>query len=274
MHKSIKLSILFSICVVFISCNMSSMNKPSLSFMTVSDTLYKPNDDYKKTILVWKNYYEKCMNEQLFYDAFYLQLQDKVYIGSINSEQELDVNKKIHILDTSNNKNIFDLLAFISSANCSDTISINGHLKNDFYSEVVKAFNATPEYNSLASFIDTVEMRIIIGTMYNNSIRPDSLISLLNRTKDSSLIHFKELLLMPENALLAQTVEVVGFTAEFPLTGKISDQQKKQFEKEVYFHLDNSIGNSSLLILPNNHLRIMINKRYTVLGKFLKLKED
>ena len=100
------------------------------------------------------------------------------------------------------------------------------------------------------------------------------MISLLNRTKDSSLIRYKELLLKPENALLAQTVDILGFTAEFPLKTKLSASQEKQLAKQVSFTVNGSNENGSIMLLSNNNLVIKINKRYSVLGRFLKLKAE
>jgi len=111
MFKNDKLFIVYFICVAFVSCNFDIKEKSKLTFLPISDTLYKPNNDYQQTLSIWKNYYKQCVNENLFEDAFYLQLQSKLYIGSINNEHEMDVNKGIHILDTSNYKNIFNLLA-------------------------------------------------------------------------------------------------------------------------------------------------------------------
>src|SRR5439155_11399424 len=142
------------ICVAFVSCNTNGKGKTQLTFVSVSDSLYKHNDDYKQTLSLWKNYYKQCTNENLFTNAFYLQLQSKVYIGSINNDHEMDVNKGIHILDTSNYKNIFNLLSVENSANCHDTINLNNNLKTDFYSEVITALNASPEYKGLTSVLD------------------------------------------------------------------------------------------------------------------------
>jgi hypothetical protein len=96
---------------------------------------------------------------------------------------------------------------------------------------------------------------------------------MLSTTHDSSLIRFKELLLKPENALLAQTVEVLGFSAEFPLKMNLSTTQVTQLAKEFFFNINSSTDTGSIILLSNNNLRIQINKRYTVLGRFLKLKE-
>jgi len=267
------LIVFFCICVAIVGCNTGS-KQPRVKFETVSDSLYKPDDNYKQNLIIWKNYYEQCMKEQLFTDAFYLQLQDKLNIGSINNEHEMDVNKGIHILDTSNNNNIFNLLAFINSNNCGDTIHLNNNLRISFYDEVVKALDSSPEYKNLTANFDSLLMTIKIGTVYSTALRPDSLISILNRTKDSSLMYFKELLLRPENALLAQTVDILGFSAEFPLKTRLPASQEKQLAKKVSFTVDGSNENGSIMLLSNNTLFIKINKRYSVLGRFLKLKAE
>jgi hypothetical protein len=274
MFNNYRLFILCFISGTLLCCNMNTREKIKLGFVSVSDSLYKSNDEYKQNLAVFKKYYEDCANEQLYPDVFYLDLQQKMYIGSINNEQELVVNKGINVLDTSNGKNIFDLLAVISSSNCYDTISLNSNMRKIIYVDVVNALNTLPEYKSLSTIIDTVQMKLRIGTVYNTSLRTDSLISLLNRTQDSSLIRFKQLLLMPRNALLAQTIDVMGFTAEFPLKGKLSGQQKKQLAKEVYISPLGATEYSSILLLPNNNLRIQINRRYSVLGRFLQLREE
>jgi hypothetical protein len=270
-HKSI---IYFFTSIALLSCNLGNKERTNLSYMSVNDSLYKSNEEYKQNLLVFKNYYEKCANEQLYPDVFYLQLQEKMYIGSINNEHELAVNKGINILDTTNKKNIFDLLAVISSANCSDTISLNSNMRKVIYDDVINNLSSSTEYKNLSAHIDTTQMKLTIATVYNTSLRMDSLISLLNRTQDSSLIRYKQLLLMPGNALLAQTIEVMGFSAEFPVKGKLSDQQKKQLGREVYIRPEATKEYGSILLLPNNHLRIQINKRYTVLGRFIQLREE
>jgi hypothetical protein len=272
MFRKNKLFILFYICLIAAGCNQGS-KEAKLKFELISDSVYKPDDNYKQALSLWKNYYEHCMNEQLFPDAFYLQLQDKINIGSINSEHELDINKRINILDTSNSKNFFDLFAIVNSSNCGDTLHLNNQLKKDFYREVVNALNASPEYKSLTAVVDTVQMKIKIGTTFNNALREDSMISLLNRTKDSSLIEFKERLLKPENVLLVQTVDIFAFSAEFPLNMKLSPMQEQQLIKEVSFNINASNDNVRITLL-SNILRFQVNKRYSVLGRFLKLKTE
>jgi hypothetical protein len=263
----------FCICIIAAGCNTGSSKQPVLKFESVSDSLYKPDDNYKQGLVIWKHYYEQCMNQQLFADAFYLQLQDKINIGSINNDHEMDVNKGIQILDTTNNKNIFNLLAIMNSANCSDTMHLNSNLRKNFYAEVTKALSASPEYKNLPAIFDSTQMNIRVGTIFYDALRPDSLISILTRTTDSSLIRYKELLLKPENALLAQTVDMLGFNAEFPLKNKLTAPQEMQLKKGVSYNLNNSNDKVDIVLLSNN-IRIQINKRYSVLGKFLKLKAE
>lgn len=270
MFKNNILLVFFCISIAGTGCNHGS-KQPSLKFESISDSLYKPDDNYKQDLAIWKQYYEHCMNQQIFADAFYLQLQDKVNIGSINNEHETDVTKGLKILDTSNNQNIFNLLAIMNSANCSDTIRLNNNLRKIFYTEVTKALNVSPEYKDLPAIFDSAQMKIRVGTIFYDALRPDSLISILNRTKDSSLIRYKELLLKSENALLAQTVDMLGFNAEFPIKMKLTARQETELKKGISYDIYATKDKVNIVLLSNN-LRIQINKRYTVLGKFLKLK--
>ncbi len=274
MFKNNILFAVYLICVALISCNAGTKERTRLTFVTINDSLYKSNDDYQQSLLSWKNYYEQCINRELFPNAFYLQLQDKMYIGSINNEHERDVNKAIHILDTSNYHTLFNLLAITNSANCSNFINLNSALKKEFLDEVLQALHALTDDKNMEAVLDTEHMKIKIGSLYENTLKTDSIISLLNRTQDSSLIRFKELLLKPENVLLAQTIEAFGFNVELPLKSKLSAIQEKQLKKPVFFTTDSSKNNAIITLVSNNTIRIQINKRYTVLGTFLKLKQD
>ena len=270
---SIKLKLLNCcfLCSILPACH--GAKQPKLKFESVRSDIYSPNDDYRTALTEWTNYYQQCTNEQLFSDAFYLQLQDKVYIGSINNQHAIDVNKGIIILDTSNNfGNVFKLLSIKNAFNCYDTIALAGNLRASFYNELVSGLNASPEYKTLIPAIDTGQMKIRISTLYTIALMPDRLVELLNTTKDTSLKRFKELLLTPGNVLLGQTVEILGFIAEFPLKTQPSPALRKQLAKEVFFNLNNSRDNASIILLSNNNLRFQLNKRYSVLGKFLQLK--
>lgn len=259
------------LCSILVACN--GMRQAKLTFEPVSSDTYSPNDDYRRSISEWKNYYQQCTHEQLFSDAFYLQLQDEVYIGSINNQHAIDVNKGIIILDTSHSyENIFNLLSIKNAFNCYDTIALVGNLRESFYNELVSGLSTSPEYKSLAAAIDSGQMKIRVSTLYTIALMPEKLMELLNTTKDSSLKRFKELLLTPGNVLLAQTVEILGFIAEVPLKTQLSPAQRRQFTKEVFFALHKPGDNASIILLSNNNLRIQVNKRYTVLGKFLQLR--
>ncbi|HET9825556.1 MAG TPA: hypothetical protein VFP87_09480, partial [Chitinophagaceae bacterium] len=204
---------------------------------------------------------------------FYLQLQDKVNIGSINNQHTIDVNKGIGVLDTSNKyRNIFQLLSVRNAFNCYDTIRLVGNLRSNFYHEVIDALNASPALAILTSAIDTGQMRVRITTLYTIALIQDNLVHMLDTTKDSSLVHFRKLLLAPGNVLLAQTVDIFGFVAEFPLKMKLPAEVQLQLAREVFFSLDPPGDNASVILLSNGHLRFQLNKRYTVLGKFLQLK--
>jgi hypothetical protein len=260
------------ICIILLGCHEGA-KQTKLKFESVGSDVYSPGDDYRKALLEWKNYYQLCTNEQLFSDAFYLQLQDKVYIGSINNQHAIDVNKGISLLDTSHNYgNVFNLLSIKNAFNCYDTIALVGNLRTSFYNELVSGLNASPEYKTLTPALDTGQMKIRINTLYTIALIQDKIIELLNTTKDSSLLRFKELLLRPGNVLLAQTVEILGLSADFPLKAKLSPAQREQLTKGIFFNLNNSRDNVGLILLANNNLRVQLNKRYTVLGKFLQLK--
>jgi hypothetical protein len=198
-----------------------------------------------------------------------------VYIGSINNQHDIDVNKGIIILDTSNRYgNVFNLLSIKNAFNCYDTLSLVGNLKASFFKELMEGLNASPEYRSVVTVIDSAKMKIRISTLYTIALMPDRLLEMLNTTKDSSLVRFKELLLTAGNVLLAQTVEILGFIAEFPLAKKLSPAQQQQLTREIFFKFNDSKDNASLILLSNNNLRVQLNKRYTVLGKFLQLKTE
>ncbi|MDB5279633.1 MAG: hypothetical protein JWR61_4588 [Ferruginibacter sp.] len=274
MVKNYILMVFIIMGTVSTGCNSGNDNNKyqNLKFESVSDSVYQPDENYKQGLATWKQYYEHCMNQPIFADAFYLQLQDKINIGSINNEHATDITKGLKILDTANNQNLFHLLAIMNSANCSDTLPLSNHLRKDFYAEITELLSMSPEYKGLPAIFDSTKMNIRVGTLYYDALRPDTLISTLNRTTDSSLIRYKELLLRPENVLLAQTVDMIGFSAAFPLKSKLTNEQETALKKGVSFSLNSSNDKVSLALLSNNTIRMQVNKRYTVLGKFLKLK--
>jgi len=265
----------FWIVYVIVSGCKSTSRSPTLEFEPVNSDVYSPNDDYKQALSQWKSYYQHCTSEPLFPGAFYLQLQDKIYIGSINSRQGIDINKGTLLLDTGRHfSNVFKLLSIQNAFNCYDTMTLVGNLRKSFYNEVIEGLNSSPGYKALTTVIDTAQMKVKVNTLYTIELIPAKLIELFNTTKDTSLIHFKELLLKPGNVLLSETVEVLGFTADFPLKGKLSSEQQAQFIKGVYFNLSGPGDNANLILLANNNLRIQLNKRFSVLGKFLQLMSN
>ena len=267
--------LIFSFLVLLTGGCNSPAKEGKLRFETINSSVYSPNEDYRQSLSQWKIYYQHCSSEPLFPDAFYLQLQDKVYIGSINNGQGIDINKGIILLDTSSHlRNVFKLLSIQNAFNCYDTMELVGNLKASFYNEVIESLDGVPENKSLATAIDSSNMKTTINTLYTIGLIPERLIELFNTTRDTSLIHFKKLLLQPGNVLLAQTVELLGFSADFSLKSGLTPAQHEQLAKGIKFNLAKSTGNASLILLANNKLRIQINKRYTVLGKFLQLKSE
>jgi len=264
--------LIFSFFLLIVGGCTSTTKPTKLKFESVNSSVYSPNEDYRQSLSQWKSYYQHCTNEQLFPDAFYLQLQDRVYIGSINNRKGIDINKGIVLLDTSRHfENVFKLLSIQNAFNCYDTMQLVGNLQTSFYNEVIEGLNLAPGYKSLAAKIDSAQMKIRVNTLYTIGLVPDKLIELFNTTEDTSLIRFKELLLRPGNVLLAQTVEILGFTADFHLKMKLSSTEQEQLTKGVNFNFPNSTDNASFILLANTNLRIQLNKRYTVLGRFLQL---
>jgi hypothetical protein len=267
--------IIFSFLLLIIGGCTTTTKPGKLKFESVTSSVYSPNEDYRQSLSQWKTYYQHCTNEQLFPDAFYLQLQDRVYIGSINNRQGIDINKGIILLDTSRHfENVFKLLSIQNAFNCYDTMTLVGNLRTSFYDEIINGLNVSPGYKSLAMKIDSSEMKVRINTLYTIELIPEKMIELFNTTKDTSLIRFKELLLRPGNVLLAESVEILGFSADFPLKIKLSSTEEQQLTKGVNFRLTNSTDNASLILLANDNLRMQLNKRYTVLGRFMQLMNN
>lgn len=268
-----KLCFFFCISIIITGCTLNK-KETRLTLVPVSDSLYKPDSSYTTDLLEWKSYYNGCTNKQLFSNAYYLKLQDSIYIGSINNKDEIDVNKGIRLLDTSKMNDVFNLLSITNSSNCFDTIHLTNTLKEGFFKEVKNILTASPEQKTVLELIDTGTMKIRIGTVYTDELIPDRLITLLDTTTDASLTNYKALLMKPENVLLSQTVEMLGFSAEFSLKTKLSNAQKRQLDMDGFFNFDNAFDNGSITLLSNNNLLIQINKRYTILGSFVQLKEE
>ena len=265
----------FIFCIVFPIAGCTSKNKTSgLKLETVSDSLYHPDDNYTNDIAAWKKYYSVCTNTDLFSNAYYFRLEDKVHIGSINNEHEIDVNKGILLLDTSKMSNIFNLLYVKNASNCSDTLHLTNTIRTAFLNEIKTVLNDSIKQKILFNLIDTSTIKIRIGALYTNELIPGRLTNLLDTTNDEGLIKYKTLLLNPDNVLLSQTVEMFGFSAEFNLKMKPSAMQVTQLSKNTSVNLNSSADKTSITFLQDNNLQIRTTKRYTILGSFVQLKKE
>ncbi len=276
-----KLSSLFIYCIVLISfgCNEVVKNK-KIVYEAVSDSLIKHSsnyeqdfNNYEQDFNYWKKTYEKCMGYQLFKNAIYMELQGRINVGSINNISATNINGKTTVIDTTFSKTFFDLISLIGASNCYSKINLNENLQNEFYSELKRFLSQSKQYEYLKELIDTNQIIFKITTFSDNSIRPDSLVSILQRTKDTSLLHFKELLLTPGNALLVHDAVIYGFACEFSLKKNLSISDEKKFMDEVFFDLGNQYEKGSIKLLNNNRLSVLINKYYTVFGEFYIFKE-
>jgi hypothetical protein len=265
------LCIIFILFIALISCKNKNNQIPKYSFEIISDSVYKPTEEYTQSLKIWKNYFEKCMTESLFPGAFYLQLRNNISIGSINNSQEINVNKQTPILDTSNSKNIFNIFTIVKWNNCSDTLQLNEKLRTDFFSEVSNVLHQTKD-NNLSTLVEAKYMTVSPKSIAIGKLIPDSVINLLNTTKDTALLHYKVLLLKPGNALLAETVELLGFDADFILHKEIPQKIKSLFSKEQFFTLNQTNDKMSIVLKQNNRIHIQINKRFAVMGGFVILK--
>jgi hypothetical protein len=227
---------------------------------------YKPN--YKEDFGYWKSVYADCLHDSLFPDAFYLGLQTNLWIGSISNQTIQIVNKQITVLDTSANGNILNVLAINKSGNCFSKINLNKNLQDSFYIELLRNLKNSIAYAYLADQIDTNQIVFRIGTLIDYSIRPDTLVSILARTKDSSLLEFRQILTTPGNVLLIRTFMIFGFYSEFHLKRKLTSAEEEKFKTEVYFKTGNYGEKGSIKLLSNHNLQINISKNYTVFGQF------
>src|SRR2546423_6297226 len=127
----------FFYCIVFVllGCNEAIKNK-KIVYEAVSDSLIKHDSNYEQNFLQWKKVYENCMGYQLFQNAFYMGLQGRINVGSINNISATNINGKTTIIDTTFSKIFFDLISFIGSSNCYSKINLTENLQNEFYSEL------------------------------------------------------------------------------------------------------------------------------------------
>jgi len=272
MLKKITSSLFYCIVLISVGCHEGVKNK-KIVYVAISGSSYRPDSSYEQNFLQWKKVYEDCMNYQLFPNAIYMGLQQRINVGSINNRSAQNVNGQTSIVDTIYSRKLFNLFAVIGASNCYSKINLNENLQNQFYSELKKGLNQLKQYSYLADLIDTSQMTFTVTTIADNSILPDSLVSTLQTTKDTSLLHFKRILLAPGNALLTHVTMIFGFESEFQLRKKLSITDEKKFNDEVFFNFDNRFETGNIKLLPNHHLKVHINKYYTVFGEFYAFKE-
>jgi hypothetical protein len=272
MFRKITSSFFYCLLIISLGCNEEVKNK-KIVYIPISDSYYRHDSSYLQNFLQWKKVYEECMNYRLFPNAAYMGLQQQIHVGSINNKSAQNVNGQTSIVDTIYSRKLFNLFAVIGASNCYSKINLNKNLQNQFYSELKRVLNQLKQYSYLADLIDASQMTFTVTTIADNSILPDSLVSTLQRTKDTALLHFKELLLTPGNALLTHVAMIFGFESEFQLRKKLSIVEEKKFNDEVFFKFGNQIEGGSIKLLPNHHLKVSINKYYTVFGEFYVFKE-
>ena len=270
MRKIFNRFFLIAIVIVTVLGCKTDIEKKAIHFEVIRDSLFTGENSYKEKFEAWKKIYESCVQTSLFSNAIYTGLQDNVHIGSIDNKSATNINKQFNIFDTSNQKYLWNLLVPLNQANCYSIIG--KEVQGDFYTELIKILKGS-EYNYLTEFIDTNKITFKITTINENTLRPDSLSNLLERTKDPSLFEFKKQLLTPGNILLLRTVMITGFLCEFPLLKKLSIRDEARFSKEIFFDLGPSKNSGSIKLLPNQNIQILLNKYYTVLGQIYISKE-
>lgn len=273
MFKILKPFILFGFGFTALTGCKPDADKKTIHFEVVSDSLYVGQNNYKARFSEWKKIYEECMQNRLFQNAIYMGLQENVHIGSVNNQQVTNINKQFSLFDTSNRQHIFHLFAAIKQANCNTKINLSKDMHDDFYRELVKNLKNSGQFQYLTEYIDTSQINFKITTIADNSLRPDSLVSLLQRIKDTSLVQFKQLLVTPGNALLVRTSMIFGFYCEFPLKRKLSSEEETKFRNEVFFKIGDTGETGSIRLIPNQNIQVFINKYYTVFGQFFLFKE-
>ncbi len=269
--------IIFLFCVTaFVNCH-SIPEKKEIHFEVVdarlvSDSLSVHQANYKEDFNKWKAAYEQCMHDSLFPNAFYLGLQHNLGLGSISNQTEQNLNKQITVLDTSGNHDIFDIIAINNSANCFSKINLNKNLQDTFYNELIRNLKIAGDYTYLSDLVDTNQITFKIGTMIDYSIRTDSLISILQRTKDSSLLYFRQILTTPGNALFVRAAMIFGFDAQFHLKRKLTLAEAGKLKNESFFKLGDLGDKGSIQMLTDQSLKVVVSKNYTVFGQFYFFK--
>jgi hypothetical protein len=279
LQKLIRVFLFFTYVVTFSCCHNAPENKIQIHYQVlpagpVVDSFSSRHPGYKEEFLLWRNVYGQCMHDSLFPEAFYLGLGNKLGIGSISNQKALNINREITILDTSAKGDIFDMLAVINSANCFSKINLNKNLQDSFYIELIRNLDSAGEYAYLSGLVDTSQILFNIGTLSDYTLRKDSLVSVLQRTKDSSLLYFRQILTTPGNVLLVRVGMIFGFDAQFHLKRKLTPEEAIKFKEEQFFALGGHGEKGSIRLLPDQRLKVVINKYYTVFGQFYVFSQD
>ncbi|MDP4265336.1 MAG: hypothetical protein Q8941_22610 [Bacteroidota bacterium] len=262
--------------MVYPSCHSTPAKKAIhyevLKAAPVNDSLSAHRANYKDDFKQWKAVYEQCMHDTLFPNAIYLGLQNNIGIGSISNQTVQNVNREITVLDTSGKSDIFNILAVINSANCFSKINLNNNLQDSFYNELIRNLKNAGDYSYLSGLVDTSRITFNIGTLIDYTLRKDSLVSLLQRTTDSSLLYFRQILTTPGNVLLVRAGMIFGFDAQFRLKKKLSPEEAVKLKGEVFFKLGDHGEKGSIQMLPDQNVKVVISRNYTVFGEFYSFR--
>jgi hypothetical protein len=239
----------------------------------VTDSLSAHWPNYQDDFTQWKTVYENCVHDSLFRDAFYLGLQTNLGIGSVSNEIVQNINGKITVLDTSGNRDILNIIAINKSANCFSRINLNKNLQDSFYTELTGNLMASGDYAYLVDIMDTSQIIFKITTLIDYAIRLDTLVSRLQHTRDSSLLYFSRMLTTPSNALMVRAAMIFGFSADFHLKRKLTQAEENSFKNEAYFKPGDLGATGSIRLLPDQDMRVIINKNYTVFGQFYLFRQ-
>jgi hypothetical protein len=234
----------------------------------INDSLSAVQANYKEDFNLWKSVYERCLHDTLFPNAFYLGLQHNLGIGSISNQKVQNVNRQITVLDTSGKSDILDLIAVNNSANCFSKINLSRSLQDSFYNELIRNLKISGDYSYLSQLVDTSQITFKIGTLIDFAIRTDSLVGIMHRTKDSSLLIFRQILTTSGNALFVRAGMIFGFDAQFHLKRKLTHVEAVKLNSEIFFRLDDQGDRGSIQLMPDQMLKVVINKNYTVFGQF------
>jgi len=269
---------LFSAIVILAAVAMfgckSSTEKATISYRIVSDSLYRSDSNYLQDFRQWKKIYEDCTHDSLFSNAFYLGLQSNIHIGSICNRSAINVNGTFHLLDISNLEQNLRLLNINHSNNCYSNAPAAPALRREFNNELMNALNNSADYKFLKDYIDSNHQRINIASLSDNTIVPDSVVSLLQHTTDSSLTRFHKILTTEGNAMMVRAVMVNGFYSQFTLAKKLLPTERSKFANEVTFNVDNSGSTASIKFISENRMQVTVNKYYTVFCQFYDFADN